>query len=445
MISIIGKEMLFPNEEQTFIAGDTRTVSRTFMMKRYEADRIDLSPLTFRLDVEYKSGKKDTLLLIKTVQEESIALFLEVDAGIFRENGTVFIAVRGNDADGVLNWTTAKAPVFVEGAIDTDGAWSGELSELKQMEAAVSKVLESEAARENAEAAREGAEKQRQTDTAAAIQEAQEAAEIARNAKGDKGDKGDPFTYADFTEAQLAALKGEKGDAFTYSDFTEEQLAALKGARGERGQDGYTPQKNIDYFDGAKGDPFTYEDFTPEQLAALKGAKGDAFTYKDFTPEQLAKLKGEKGERGQDGYTPQKNVDYFDGAKGDPFTYEDFTAEQLAALKVYQTENGLWRTVVDDPESYEEISASAGIAAAMLTRGNPLHSKYINKAIKGLLANVSEDGKVMNVSGGTAVMRDKEGYRGIPKAYIQGWGQGLALSFFATLLISDDIEKDGAL
>ncbi len=355
MISIIGKEMLFPNEEQTFIAGDTRTVSRTFMMKRYEADRIDLSPLTFRLDVEYKSGKKDTLLLIKTVQEESIALFLEVDAGIFRENGTVFIAVRGNDADGVLNWTTAKAPVFVEGAIDTDGAWSGELSELKQMEAAVSKVLESEAARENAEAAREGAEKQRQTDTAAAIQEAQEAAEIARNAKGDKGDKGDPFTYADFTEAQLAALKGEKGDAFTYSDFTEEQLAALKGARGERGQDGYTPQKNIDYFDGAKGDPFTYEDFTPEQLAALKGAKGDAFTYKDFTPEQLAKLKGEKGERGQDGYTPQKNVDYFDGAKGDPFTYEDFTPAQLAALKGEKGETGKGLTILGNFATEAEL------------------------------------------------------------------------------------------
>ena len=343
MISIIGKEMLFPNEEQTFIAGDTRTVSRTFMMKRYEADRIDLSPLTFRLDVEYKSGKKDTLLLIKTVQEESIVLFLEVDAGIFRENGTVFIAVRGNDADGVLNWTTAKAPVFVEGAIDTDGAWKGELSELKQMEASVSKVLESEAARENAEAAREGAEKQRQTDTAAAIQEAQEAAEIARNAKGDKGD---PFTYADFTEEQLAALKGAKGDAFTYSDFTEEQLAKLKGEKGDTGRDGYTPQKGIDYFDGAKGDPFTYEDFTPEQLATLKGAKGDAFTYKDFTPEQLAKLKGEKGDTGQDGYTPQKGIDYFDGAKGDAFTYSDFTPEQLAALKGEKGETGKGLTIL---------------------------------------------------------------------------------------------------
>lgn len=119
--------------------------------------------------------------------------------------------------------------------------------------------------------------------------------------------------------------------------------------------------------------------------------------------------------------------------------------EQLAALKTVQTENGLWRTVLDDSDSYEEISASAGIAAAMLTRGNPLHSKYINKAIKGLLDNVSEDGKVMNVSAGTAIMRDKEGYRGISRDWIQGWGQGLALAFFAILLKSDEIEKDGAL
>lgn len=113
--------------------------------------------------------------------------------------------------------------------------------------------------------------------------------------------------------------------------------------------------------------------------------------------------------------------------------------EQLAALKLLQTENGLWRTILDDPESYEEVSASAGIAAAMANKGNPLHIRYINKAISGVLANVSEDGKVMNVSAGTAVMKDREGYRNISKRWIQGWGQGLALAFFADVLNYDTI------
>ena len=58
-------------------------------------------------------------------------------------------------------------------------------------------------------------------------------------------------------------LKGAKGDPFTYADFTEEQLAALKGPKGDIGAQ------------GPKGDPFVYSDFTPEQLAALKGPKGD--------------------------------------------------------------------------------------------------------------------------------------------------------------------------
>lgn len=119
--------------------------------------------------------------------------------------------------------------------------------------------------------------------------------------------------------------------------------------------------------------------------------------------------------------------------------------DQLAALKLVQTENGLWRTILDDEESYEEVSASAGIAAAMLTRGNPLHAKYINKSIKGLLDNISKDGRVLNVSAGTAVMRDKDGYRNISRDWIQGWGQGLALAFFSQLLVSRNIERDGAL
>ena len=119
-------------------------------------------------------------------------------------------------------------------------------------------------------------------------------------------------------------------------------------------------------------------------------------------------------------------------------------SEQLSALKTVQTENGLWRTVLDDEEAYEEISASAGIAAAMVCNHNPLHIRYINKAVEGVLANVGSDGKVLNVSGGTAVMKDVEGYRGISKRWIQGWGQGLALAFLCAVLGCDEQSGDEA-
>lgn len=108
--------------------------------------------------------------------------------------------------------------------------------------------------------------------------------------------------------------------------------------------------------------------------------------------------------------------------------------EQLAALKLLQTENGLWRTIVDDEDSYEEVSASCAIAAAMASKGNPLHQKYVSRALEGVLANISPEGRVLNVSGGTAVMKDREGYRGISRRWTQGWGQGLALVFLAKVL-----------
>lgn len=119
--------------------------------------------------------------------------------------------------------------------------------------------------------------------------------------------------------------------------------------------------------------------------------------------------------------------------------------EQLSALKLLQTEEGLWRTILDDEESYEELSASAGIAAAMTLKGNPLHIKYIEKTIAGVLSHVAPDGRVTDVSGGTAVMKDGDGYRNISKKWIQGWGQGMALAFFAAVFNYNNIAGDGAL
>ena len=112
--------------------------------------------------------------------------------------------------------------------------------------------------------------------------------------------------------------------------------------------------------------------------------------------------------------------------------------DQLASIKMLQSENGLWRTILNDEESYEEVSASCGIAAAMVSNNNPLHTKYVQKAYEGILSNITEDGRVLNVSAGTAVMNDREGYCNISKSWTQGWGQGLALAFLTGVLKSED-------
>lgn len=153
--------------------------------------------------------------------------------------------------------------------------------------------------------------------------------------------KGAPFTYADFTKDQLAALKGEKGDPFVYSDFTAAQLAALKGE---------------------KGDPFRYEDFTQQQLAALKGETGQGFVVKGKYDSLELLQSGVPTPSAGDAYgvgtAEPYNIYIYDGVsstwvdygqlqgakgdKGDAFTYADFTPTQLEALK---GENGVSPTV----------------------------------------------------------------------------------------------------
>ncbi|PAD75799.1 glycoside hydrolase family 88/105 protein [Paenibacillus campinasensis] len=107
--------------------------------------------------------------------------------------------------------------------------------------------------------------------------------------------------------------------------------------------------------------------------------------------------------------------------------------DQLSALVRLQHESGLWHTIVNDPDSPLETSGSAGIATALLTKGRIYH-KYTQRSIDGILARITEDGAVTGVSAGTAVMKDAEGYKGVPDKRIQGWGQGLALAFLSEVL-----------
>lgn len=104
-----------------------------------------------------------------------------------------------------------------------------------------------------------------------------------------------------------------------------------------------------------KGDPFTYEDFTEEQLAALKGEKGDmgvgiasveqTTTSTEDGGENIITVTDTDGKAST--FVVKNGSKGSKGDKGDPFTYEDFTEEQL---------NGIINSVLDAIPVAEEVS-----------------------------------------------------------------------------------------
>lgn len=98
------------------------------------------------------------------------------------------------------------------------------------------------------------------------------------------------------------------------------------------------------------------------------------------------------------------------------FTYT-FHA-QVEALEKLQAEDGLWHTILDDPSSYEEVSGTAAIAAALFKAIrigvlDDSHLPYAERALDGILKNITADGSVLQVSAGTAIGLDAEHYKNI--------------------------------
>ena len=135
--------------------------------------------------------------------------------------------------------------------------------------------------------------------------------------EGPQGEKGDPFTYADFTQEQLAALTGPQGPKGDTGDTGPQGPQGEKGETGEQGPQGIQGPKGDTGDTGPQG-PQGEKGETGEQgPQGIQGPKGDTG---DTGPQGIQGPKGDTGETG-----PQ-------GEKGEAFTYADFTPEQLAAL-----------------------------------------------------------------------------------------------------------------
>jgi unsaturated rhamnogalacturonyl hydrolase len=110
----------------------------------------------------------------------------------------------------------------------------------------------------------------------------------------------------------------------------------------------------------------------------------------------------------------------------------------VAGLQKYQASNGLWHTVMDQPDFYQETSGSAGIACGILKsiRQGLLASSYkpaVEKALEGVLQKVDADGAVTSVSGGTPIMNTLEEYHMLSR-YPTLYGQGLTLMLLTEYL-----------
>lgn len=107
---------------------------------------------------------------------------------------------------------------------------------------------------------------------------------------------------------------------------------------------------------------------------------------------------------------------------------------QVRALAESQAESGMWHTLLDDPDSYEEASATCGFAYGIL-RGvhtGLLEEKWLaaaKKALEPILELVTEEGVLEQVSYGTPMGRkDKSFYKEIPLKPMP-YGQALAILF----------------
>jgi unsaturated rhamnogalacturonyl hydrolase len=114
-------------------------------------------------------------------------------------------------------------------------------------------------------------------------------------------------------------------------------------------------------------------------------------------------------------------------------------------LLAVQGKNGMWHTLLDDPQSYIESSATAAVAYAFLKgfRINILGVEFEEagkRAVRALLERISEKGELSDVSSGTPVFSTLEEYRNVAICQ-RSYGQSLAMLALSEILLHTDLKK----
>ncbi len=118
---------------------------------------------------------------------------------------------------------------------------------------------------------------------------------------------------------------------------------------------------------------------------------------------------------------------------------EESERAQVNALVRFQDESGMWHTLVDDPTSYVEASATCGFAygilrAVALDIVDKSCADAAMKALAPILKCVNKEGKVEQVSYGTPMGRESKDFYKQIELIPMPYGQALAILFFMEAL-----------
>ena len=210
MIIVRNRELLIPQAEQYIgTTYDENADNRQFLIDRVTPGGVDLANLVFTLDIEYSNGSKNSVAMTKEIQEEKVVITWPITSSQLQVTGTAFINLRAvNNVGGIVKWASFRTPVYIEDTIYTPGSYTGDLTELEQLEARFGLFTDAEAARVVAENGRVNAEN------------ARVAAEAAREAAFDAAIDDFNDDRAELKEWHDDAA-GYAADAKTYKDLCE--------------------------------------------------------------------------------------------------------------------------------------------------------------------------------------------------------------------------------
>ncbi|MCF7886584.1 MAG: glycoside hydrolase family 88 protein [Candidatus Marinimicrobia bacterium] len=106
--------------------------------------------------------------------------------------------------------------------------------------------------------------------------------------------------------------------------------------------------------------------------------------------------------------------------------------DHINGIKPLQTENGMWRQILNNPKLWEETSSTSMFTYSICKGVNEglLDKKYLDiadKAIKGLNQNIKENGAILGVCEGTGIGHNLEFYKNRKQPVDDSHGQGPVL------------------